>query len=157
MNNRVYIETSIVSYLTARRIKDLIILADQQTTIDWWNGHRSRFLLCTPEAVLEEARQGDPDAAAKRLVALDGLALLQITQAARQLAKLFIERKLIPASVLIDALHVAVATIHGTDFLLTWNCKHIANAEVARRLDVVCRELGYRMPTLCTPKELMGD
>lgn len=155
--HRIYIETSVPSYLTARRSKDLIVAADQETTIDWWNDHRPRFQLYTSEAVLEAAARGHPDAAAKRLAVLDGILLLAITEPALQPARLFIERRLVPASVLIDALHVAVATIHGMDFLLTWNCKHIANAEVGRRLDVVCRELDYRMPGLCTPKELMGD
>lgn len=155
--NRVYIETSIPSYLTARRSKDLIIAADQELTLDWWNDHRMRFKLYTSNAVLEEAAQGDPSAATKRLAALDGIPLLDATDAVLELAEVFVTRHIIPARVLTDALHVAVATVHGMDFLVTWNCKHIANAEVERRLDVICREMGYLMPTLCTPKELMGD
>ncbi len=121
--NRVYIETSVPSYLTARRSKDLIIAADQELTTDWWNDHRSRFILYTSDAVLKEAAKGDPDAAAKRLGALDGITLLDVTDPATELAEVFLRRQIIPAKVLTDALHVAIATVHGLDFVVTWNRK----------------------------------
>lgn len=100
---------------------------------------------------------GDQSAAAKRFAELDGIDVLTLDDEARALARIFVDRGSIPRKALEDAFHIAVATSQGMDFLMTWNCKHIANAEVVGRLDAVCLELGYRMPTLCTPEQLMGD
>jgi len=155
--NRIYIETTIPSYLTARRSKDIIAAGEQETTIEWWADHRPRFELFTSEVVLQEAAKRDPTAAAQRIAVLDGLSILPVTDPAYDLAHLFIARRVIPTKVLDDAFHIAIATVHGMDFVLTWNCKHIANAEISRRLDLICQEAGYRMPSLCTPKQLMGD
>ena len=91
------------------------------------------------------------------MVELDGIDVLALDEPARTLARLFVERGLIPMKALEDAFHVAVATAQGMDFLLTWNSKHIANAEIMERLGAVCMELGYRIPVLCTPEQLMGD
>lgn len=82
-----------------------------------------------------------------RATVLDGIPVLDITEEASDLADLFVTRNLNPAKVLIDALHVSIATIHGMDFVLTWNCRHIANAEISRR-----RERGYRMPPFACPR-----
>jgi hypothetical protein len=157
MKRKVYIETSVASYLAARPSRDLVVAAHQELTADWWAIHRRRFDLYVSEIVLREAARGDAAAAAKRLAELDGIGVLTLDDGARALARLFVERGVIPRKALEDAFHVAVATSQGMDFLLTWNCKHIANAEVIERLGAVCLELGYRMPTLCTPEQLMGD
>ncbi len=157
MKRRVYIETTVASYLTARPSRDLVVAAHQEITVEWWADHRPRFDLYISELVLREAGRGDESAAAKRLAELVGIEVLDLDDGARELARLFVVRKLIPEKAVEDAFHVAVATAQGMDFLLTWNCRHIANAEVIERLEAVCLELGYRMPTLCTPEQLMGD
>lgn len=131
--------------------------AHQELTIEWWTNHRQRFDPYIFEIALREAARGDELAAARRLAGLEGIDVLALDEAARTLAHLFVERKLIPEKAIEDALHVAVTTAQGMDFLLTWNCRHIANAEVVERLEAVCLELGYRIPALCTPERLMGD
>ncbi len=157
MKRRVYIETTVASYLTARPSRDLIVAAHQELTIEWWAKHRVRFDLYISDIVLREAAKGDTLAASKRLAELSGIDVLALDDHSRDLASAFMERRLIPEKAVEDALHVAVATAQGMDFLLTWNCRHIANAEVVERLEAVCSELGYRMPILCTPEQLMGD
>ena len=101
--------------------------------------HRQRFDTFVSDFVLSKSARGDPSAAARRL------------------ARAFVQRRLIPEKVLEDAFHVAIATTQGMDFLLTWNCRHIANAEIVGRLEAVCRDFGYQIPTLCTPEQLMGE
>ena len=157
MKRKVYVETTIASYLTARPSRDLVVAAHQELTIEWWTNHRQRFDLYISDIVLREAVRGDELAATKRLAELDGIDVLTLDDGARELAHLFVERRLIPEKAVEDAFHIAVATSQGMDFLLTWNCRHIANAEVIEQLEAVCLELGYRMPTLCTPEQLMGD
>lgn len=157
MKRRVYIETTVASYLTARPSRDLVVAAHQELTIEWWTKHKQRFDLYISDIVLREAARGDAVAAGKRLAELNGIDVLALDDVARDLARAFMERGLIPEKAVEDALHVAVATAQGMDFLLTWNCRHIANAEVVERLEAACLELGYRMPVLCTPEQLMGD
>lgn len=157
MTSRVYIETSLVSYLTARPSRDIVIEGQQQLTAEWWKTHRQRFDLYISDVVLRESARGDPSAAARRLEALDGIPVLVSDDRSDALAKLFVTRNVIPAKAADDAAHVALATIQEIDFLLTWNCTHIANAEVVKRMEALCSELGYRMPILCTPYQLMGE
>lgn len=157
MKRRVYIETTVASSLTARPSRDIVVAAHQELTIEWWSRHRKRFDLYISDIVLREAALGDEAAAAKRLAELDGIDVLALDDRAREIADVFLTRNLIPKKAIDDALHVAVATAQGMDFLLTWSCRHIANAEVVERLEAVCLELGYRMPVLCTPEQLMGD
>ena len=157
MKRRVYVETTIASYLAARPSRDLIVAAHQELTVEWWTTHRERFDLYISDLVLIESARGDGQAAGRRLVELQGIRLLTVDQNARDLARKFLERNLIPAKAVEDAFHVAIATTQGMDFLLTWNCRHIANAEVMDRLEAVCLEVGFQMPTLCTPEQLMGE
>ena len=157
MKRRVYIETTVASYLTARPSRDVVVAAHQELTIEWWAKHRQRFDLYISDIMLREAARGDALAASKRLAELAGIDVLGLDVVAREIADLFLKRRLIPEKAIDDALHVAVATAQGMDFLVTWNCRHIANAEVVERLEAVCLELGYRMPVLCTPEQLMGD
>jgi hypothetical protein len=157
MMRRVYVETTIASYLTARPSRDLVVAAHQELTIEWWTGHRHRFDLYVSDLVLRESSRGDEAAAAKRLSELRGIPVLTVDESARDLARIFLERGLIPAKAVEDAFHVAIATTQGMDFLLTWNCRHIANAEIVDRLEAVCLELGFQIPTLCTPEQLMGE
>lgn len=157
MKRRVYLETTVASYLTARPSRDLVVAAHQELTIEWWTIHRPRFDVYISDFVPRESARGDESAAAKRLAELEGIDVLDLDDGGRELARLFVDRGLIPEKAVEDAFHVAIATAQGMDFLLTWNCRHIANAEVAERLEAACLELGYRMPTLCTPEQLMGD
>jgi hypothetical protein len=157
MNPKVYLETTVPSYLTARASRDLVVAAHQELTAEWWNLHRQRFSLFVSVLVLQEAGSGDAEAARLRLAELQGVPLLALNDEAKELAKRFLERKLIPERAIEDAFHVAIATVHGMDYLLTWNCRHIANAEIIRKLSELCEEFGYELPTLCTPEQLMGD
>ncbi len=134
-----------------------MIAAHQELTIEWWSEHTKRFDLFASEPVLLEAFKGDESAAQRRLTELSDIPILAIEEAARDLARIFVVRNLIPAKVVEDAIHIAIATTQGMDFLITWNCKHIANAEIRERLEAVCLEAGYRMPVICTPEQLMGD
>ncbi len=153
----VYIETSIVSYLTARASRDLVIAAHCQITQEWWEMRRDAFDLYTAQPVIKEASAGDPEMVAKRLAVLDGIPLLMVNQVANDLAKTLVTRGPIPPKAAIDALHIATATVHSMDYLLTWNCKHIANAEMQHAIAKRCHAAGFKMPVLCTPEELSGS
>ncbi len=157
MKQVVYIETSVISYLTANLNRDLIVAAHQQITHEWWENRRSAFQLYASQLVLTEAGKGDKNAAAKRLTVLKDIELLEFSKEAVQLADIFIRRDVVSEKMGADMLHIAVATVYGADYLLTWNCKHIANAEIFKKIAKVCIEEGYEMPTICTPEELMGE
>jgi hypothetical protein len=122
-------------------------------TLEWWAG-RERFDLFVSEAVLAEASRGDPEAARLRLAAADGLRVLTATTEAQALAIALLRASAMPAKAAIDAAHVAIATVHGMNFLLTWNCTHIANAVMREAIEGVCRRQGYKPPVICTPEEL---
>ncbi len=154
---KVYLETTIASYLTAHTSRNLVVAAHQELTLEWWNQHRHRFDVFVSALVLEEAASGDPEMAARRLVELRGIPVLGLDEDARALAKRFLDSGLLPTKAVGDAIHVALATLHGMDYLLTWNCRHIANAEIVRGLVRLCAEAGYELPALCTPEQLMGD
>jgi predicted nucleic acid-binding protein len=157
MRAKVYLETTIPSYLTARRSRDLVVAAHQEITIDWWNDRRNRFDLFASELVLEEVRRGDPELAARRLKEMKNVKLLEVNEEARELARQLLHSRILPITAQEDALHVATATAHGVDYLLTWNCRHIANAQIAALLADLVDRPGYQMPMLCTPEQLMGD
>jgi predicted nucleic acid-binding protein len=157
MSETVYIETSLVGYLTARSSNNLILMANLEITRRWWNTRRSQFTLYISQVVLDEAVAGDPEMAAKRLKILQNLPVLELTEAVQELGAQFLQRSNLPSKASDDAIHIAVATVHGLDYLLTWNCKHIANAQIQRKLAEVCLDFGYKLPTICTPYELMGE
>lgn len=157
MKPTVYIETTIFSYLTSRPSRDLLVAGHQQVTQDWWERRRGDFDVVCSEVVVTEAGEGDPDAAAKRLRALEGVAVLGLTEAALELAAQLIGRGAVPPQKPEDAFHIALAATHGADYLLTWNCAHIANAQMRQMVEGVCLSLGYEPPIICTPEELMGE
>lgn len=157
MKKRVYIETTIVSYLTARPSRDLVIAAHQEVTRDWWESHRREFDLFVSRLVLDEAARGDSDAAVKRLEMLSGLPELPTTPAAVTLAVNLVREGLLPAQAGADAMHLAVATAHGMDVLLTWNCRHLANGRILGEIGRFVRSMEYELPTVCTPDELMDE
>lgn len=157
MHNRsVYIETSIISYLTARPSNNLLAAAWQRVTIDWWDTQRNRFDLFASEIVVEEAGKGDNIAAARRLKVLDEISLLSVTDEVVRFSEAIIRAGAIPRKAIGDALHVALSAVHGVDYLLTWNYRHIDNAEMKPLIRRICRENEYGYPEICTPQELMG-
>ena len=154
MKPTLYLETSIVSYLTARPSHDLIRAAHQQVTRDWWET-RAHFDLYISQFVLDEAKAGNMEAAERRLSALRDAMLLELTPEAGGLAREILERGGMPTKAYIDSIHVALAAVHGLDYLLTWNCTHIANAAMRGRIEAICRAAGFEPPVICTPVELM--
>jgi predicted nucleic acid-binding protein len=157
MPPRVYVETSVISYLAARPSRDLVTAARQQITHDWWRRRRPHFEVFVSQLVLDEARAGDPEAATRRADFLADLLLVEVTSAAVGLARRLVEAAGLPQQAAADALHIATAACHGLDYLLTWNAAHIANAEYRPRVERTCRAHGYEPPVLCTPDELMGE
>jgi hypothetical protein len=152
----VYLETTFISYLVARPSRDLLVAAHQQASEEWWASRRGEFECCVSQVVIDEASVGDPTEVQKRLAIISGLPALEITEDAESLTQAILAEGILPPRAVRDAAHVAVAAIHAVDFLLTWNCRHLANAQIARRIALVCERLGYRMPIICTPEELMG-
>ena len=152
----VYIETSVVSYLTARPTADLMAAAWRAITADWWETRRGWFDLRTSAVAIDEAGKGDPEAAARRLAALRGIPVLAVTEAVDELSERLIREGAIPARAVNDAVQVAVSAVHGVDFLLTWNFRHLDNAETKPVMRSVCDRYGYACPEICTPEELMG-
>ena len=106
---------------------------------------------------MKETSQGDTAIASQRLEIIKNLSLLDLNQSVLDLAEQFLKRSNLPAKADVDAVHIAVATVHGMDYLLTWNCKHIANAQIQRKLAEISINFGYELPILCTPYELLGD
>ena len=157
MSETVYIETSLIGYLTARPSNNLILMANLESTRRWWENRRSQFTLYISQIVLDEAAQGDPEMALKRLEILQDFPVLELTEAVRDLGAQFLTRSNLPSKASDDAIHIAAAKVHGLDYLLTWNCKHIANAQIQRKLSEICLDFGYKLPTICTPYELMGE
>ena len=152
----VYIEISIVSYLTARPSNDLLAAAWQKTTVDWWDTQRGRFELYISDLVTEEAKKGDSEAADRRLKALTDIPVLAITDDVLEFSKSLMLEKAVPRKALDDSLHIALSAVHGVDYLLTWNCRHIDNAETKPIIRTICITNGYSYPEICTPQELMG-
>ena len=152
----VYIETTVVSYLTAWLSRDLIRAAHQQITQAWWQNRRNDFELFVSAFVINEAAAGAADAAEKRLAALANIPLLDVNLDVEKLAQKLIADKALPGKAVTDALHIAVAAVHGMNYVLSWNCKHIANAEMQSAIEKVCAEQGYKCPNICTPEELLG-
>nr|VFK21942.1 MAG: hypothetical protein BECKLPF1236B_GA0070989_12853 [Candidatus Kentron sp. LPFa] len=153
MKPRVYIETTIVSYLTARRSQDLIMATNQEMTKAWWDS-REQFDLYISALVIQEAERGDPSAARKRLEQLNGIPEIDATEEAERFSDILLKKIPLPEKARIDASHIAVATLGGMDYLLTWNCAHIANAILRPKIEATSREYGYEPPTICTPQEL---
>lgn len=156
MSSSIYLETTIVSYLTARPNRDLVRAAHQEVTREWW-ATRSAFELYISQLVLDEAAAGDPGAAAQRLEALRDLPLLELTMEATGLARDLVRLAALPSKAAADALHIAIAAVNGLDYLLTWNCAHIANATMRSKIEAICRASGFEPPVICTPLELVEE
>jgi hypothetical protein len=157
MKPRLYLETTIPSYLTAWPSRDLIAAAHQQLTKEWWRTRRDAFEICISQFVVDEAGAGDVDAARERLEVLKPLPLLDVTQSVLQLASAILQAGVIPEKAARDAAHIAVSAVHGIDYLMTWNCAHIANAMIVKTVQAICAQNGFSCPVICTPEELMEN
>ena len=155
MRPTVYIETSIISYLTARQSLDIRVAANQNTTQEWRKTRHTQFDLFISEFVAAEVSIGNPDAAQKRLAVIAELQELSVTEYVRILARLLISKVPLPPKAVVDAYHIAVATVNGIEYLLTWNCTHIANAMLRPKIEAICRTQAFKPPIICTPQELM--
>jgi predicted nucleic acid-binding protein len=153
MGPSVYIETSIVSVLTARASREIVQAARQRMTQDWW-AKRSKFSLFISNLVLAEATAGDPKASERRLSTLEGIPELTVSTNAIDLAEALVRGGGLPPKAAVDAFHIAIAAAHGIDYLLTWNCKHIANATMRGTIENICRDQGVVPPVICTPDQL---
>ena len=149
---KIYIETSIPSYLTARASDDIRASANRNTTIEWWKTRQADFELYISEFVVAEANLGDPEAAQRRLAAIEDIPELNVNDETRLLGQALVAEGPVPARAQLDAYHIAVAAVNGMDYLLTWNCVHIANAVMRAGIETVCRRYGYEPPIICTLK-----
>lgn len=155
MAERVYIETTVVSYLTARPNRDVVIAGHQQITHEWWDTRREGYELCISQLVRREAGAGDTQAAQQRLEVMKAMTLLETSEKALDLAKELIHSGALPAKAADDALHIAVAAMNGIPYLMTWNCRHLANATMRPVIESVCEANGVSTPIICTPEELL--
>lgn len=157
MNPSLYLETTIIGHLTSWPSPLLQTAAIQQTTREWWDDHRHQYELFVSRFVVDECAAGDSDAAKDRLERIDGIPLLDITDDVSDLADALLAHVPLPQKAQVDALHVAVTAVNGIQYLLTWNCRHIANAMLRPSIEQVCRDCGFEPPVICTPQELMEN
>ena len=157
MPESIYIETTIPSLYVARPSAQLVEAARQQLTKIWWDEHRSTYDLVCSQTVIDECARGDTLMADLRLAVLDSIPLLELSDEIIAIAQDLVSRQVIPTKAADDALHIAVASVHEVDYLLTWNCKHIANPHNWRRISDCLSTHGYRASVICTPEDLIGD
>jgi len=156
MKPRVYLETSVISYLVGwLNQRSILVAHNQEFTREWWSSRRIDYELFSSAVAVTEAQRGEAPLAQERLAFLAETTLLDITDEATALALELLRNTRIPAKADVDALHVAIATVNGMDYLLSWNCKHIANANILPQVYAVCRAWGYEPPLICTPSELL--
>lgn len=156
MAPRVYLETTIISYLVGWLSRhDLYVASNQEYTRQWWDERRRDFQLFASAVVVQEVREGTPELAAARLAYLTEVNFVEVTDRAQSLKETLLAEAALPRKAELDALHIAVATVHGLDYLLSWNLRHIANAVMLPRIYQICRREGFEPPFVCTPPELM--
>ena len=157
MNKKtVYLETSFISYLTNRLSRDLIVAAHQQVTRAWWDKKREDYYLVVSPVVVDEINRGDVDASLERQSKIKGLPILELKPEVLVLAERILKKCNLSNKVLPDALHLALSAVHGIDYIITWNFKHMANVEIEYAIIEACEELRYRPSNICTPLEFMG-
>ncbi len=157
MKPRAYIETTIISYLTGRPSRDIIAAAHQQITHEWWSSRKEDFDLFASQLVWDEAEAGDREVSQRRLAVLESVELLEVTEEGLYLANLLVEKGPLPRTAVEDAIHIATAVINGMDYLLTWNCSHLANAAMRSEIEQICRTNLYEPTIICTPEELLEE
>ena len=155
MKPTVYVETSIISYLTARPSRDLVMAAHQQLTHEWWGKVRQEVECFISEPVIQEAGRGDQEAAQRRLAATAEIPILIVNEEIKELALKYQAAAKIPEKAKLDAFHLALPAWYKVDYLLTWNCKHIANGNVRKIIESINRQFSIHTPIICTPEELM--
>lgn len=155
MKPTVYIETTVVSYLTSRPTRDLLVAAHRQVTREWWDSALPKVDAYVSAVVLDEISRGNPTAAERRMSAVSAFPLLEVVPEVDKLAGLYFATIEIPDAARADSYHLALACHHGMDFLVTWNCKHLASGRVKLLLERANATLGLRTPFICTPEELM--
>ena len=155
MKPTVYVETTVISYLTARPSRDVIVAGRQALTAEWWDTCRERLDLYVSALVVTEAEDGDPMAVERRLAAIEGVPALMVGEEALSLSRRLTEDGPMPREYPEDALHIAVCALNGIDYLVTWNCTHLANATLRRQVERFLDKTGYVCPVICTPEELM--
>jgi hypothetical protein len=153
----VFIETTIPSYYVARRARDIVQAARQELTIEWWDNHRSRYELLSSKIVMNELARGEKTMATKRLELLENIPLLVISDSVIKIAEELLQDGVVPPKAADDAFHIACAGVHRVDFLLTWNCTHIANPHNRHRIERCFARYQISMPVICTPEEFIGD
>jgi hypothetical protein len=151
----VYVETTVPSYLVARRSRNLVTAAHQQITHDWWSSARERFELFASVSVLDEIQRGDPEYVLKRMEIVRDFEVLQFTSDVAELIREYSHRCVLAGSATADLAHFAYAVAYNMDYLVTWNCRHIANGQVIKRLTKINREIGRPTPVIVTPEELL--
>jgi hypothetical protein len=157
MKESIYIETSVISYYTSRPSRDLVIAGRQEVTREKWPKIIANFESYLSAVVLQEIKEGDSEAAQERHQRISGLPVLAINDDAERLASLLITNGPIPEKNLEDALHIAIATVNGIDYLLTWNFAHINNAQMKSKITKLIEKQGYQCPIICSPEELLGE
>jgi predicted nucleic acid-binding protein len=153
----VYLETSIISYLRQKPSTQVVLAARQLLTHQWWNDERSNYQLVASQLVIDEASAGNPSLAAERLQLLAGIPLLQLDPVIADIADEIMSRAILPEKARTDALHIATVAHHRIQYLLTWNCSHIANARILPRIHDVLNDLLIPIPVICTPEEMVGN
>jgi len=156
MKPTLYLEPTVPSYYVARPSRDIIVLAHQEITRKWWEQRLPLFDVYISPLVLEESRQGDQDQARRRLQILAEYPILGVNPEVERLARIYMQQLGLPGKAIRDAAHIAFACAYGIEYLVTWNCAHIANAEIRRRLMEINSRSGIETPIICTPEELMG-
>ena len=154
---KVYLETRISRYFAAWRSRDLVMAANQEITREWWSRRKNDFEFFVSQVVIKESGAGDPDAAKRRLEFLRPFPRLDISDEVESLAAKLIFDVPLPPRAQADALHIAVAAVHEMNYLVTWNCTHIANATLRSKIEKVCRSQGYEPPVVCTPQEMLEE
>lgn len=156
-NRTIYIETSVISYRVARSSRDIIVLARQEITAEWWDNVLAHFNAFVSPVVLDEISAGDQQAQALRLQLIENIPLLAVDERVTALAEVISEQIRLPDRAQADAYHIAIPAVHCIDYVVTWNCKHIANAFMLRKVEQIVKSMGYMMPVVCTPEELMEE
>jgi predicted nucleic acid-binding protein len=157
MKPSVYVETSVISYLTGRPSRDVIVAGRQALTIEWWGTCRKRFDIFVSALIVTEAEDGDATAVQRRLAAIEGIPALSVSDEAKTLASQMVAGGPMPKEYPEDALHIAVCALNGIDYLVTWNCTHLANATIRRQVERFLEKAGFACPVICTPEELMEE
>lgn len=156
MKQTLYMETTIPSYYTALPSRDIIILAHQEITRQWWREDKNNYNIHVSELVIEEALQGDSFASKRRLNVINKFKILSINKESEELGLYYIKKIPILKHAYRDAIHLAIASLNKMDYLLTWNCTHLNQAHLKGMIRKINNAQGVFTPVICTPEELMG-